>query len=114
MKSDQMHKKPDPQVIDEIVRRIVEAVQPLRIILFGSAARGRMSPHSDLDLLIVVHDGCHTRRVAQFLYFQLRGVGCAKDLIVVQESDVRKHGDNPYLIIRDALRKGKELYRAPS
>ncbi|NOX53317.1 MAG: nucleotidyltransferase domain-containing protein [Planctomycetes bacterium] len=99
-------------VLDEIVRRIVAAVRPLRIILFGSAARGQTGADSDLDLLIVVRDGCHTRQVAQHLYSQLRGIGCAKDLVVVQESDVRKHGDNPYLIIHDALRDGKELYRA--
>jgi hypothetical protein len=31
---------PDPQILDQLVQRIVEAVHPLRIILFGSAARG--------------------------------------------------------------------------
>jgi predicted nucleotidyltransferase len=37
--------------LDELVRRIVEAVNPLRIILFGSAARGEMGPDSDIDVL---------------------------------------------------------------
>ena len=31
----------DQAVLDEIVRRIVDVAQPERIILFGSAARGR-------------------------------------------------------------------------
>ena len=32
---------PDPAVLDELVRRVVDSVHPLRIILFGSAARVR-------------------------------------------------------------------------
>jgi uncharacterized protein len=103
---------PDPQKLDELVRRTVEAVHPLRIILFGSAARGELGPHSDLDVLIVVPDGCHTRRLAQLLYTRLRGLGYPKDLIVVQRSDVERHADNPYLIIHQALQEGRELYRA--
>jgi predicted nucleotidyltransferase len=47
---------PDPAVLQELVRRVVDSVQPLRIILFGSAARGEMGPNSDLDALIVVTD----------------------------------------------------------
>jgi hypothetical protein len=30
---------PDPALLDELVRRVVDSVHPLRIILFGSAAR---------------------------------------------------------------------------
>ena len=33
--------EPDPKVIDDLVRRIVEIVNPLRIILFGSARARR-------------------------------------------------------------------------
>ena len=46
--------KPAQRLLDELVKRTVEAVNPLQIILFGSAARGAMGPHSDLDLLVVV------------------------------------------------------------
>jgi predicted nucleotidyltransferase len=53
---------PDPPIIDERVRRIVEAVHPQRIILFGSAARGEMGPNSDLDVLVIMLDGTHRRR----------------------------------------------------
>ena len=40
------------EILQEIVRRIVAAVRPDRIILFGSAARGKMGPNSDVDLLV--------------------------------------------------------------
>ncbi len=99
-------------LLDEVVKRTVKAVQPLRIILFGSAARGTMGQDSDLDLLVVVPDGVHRRRTAQAVYKSLRGIGFAKDVVVVTESDIREYGDNPSLIIYPALRQGKELYHA--
>ena len=40
-------------LIDEIVRRVLTVCQPVKIILFGSAARGDMGPDSDVDLLVV-------------------------------------------------------------
>ena len=51
--------QPDTRLLEELVQRIVEAVHPLRIILFGSAARGEMGPNSDLDVLVVMPDGIH-------------------------------------------------------
>ncbi len=50
-------------VLDDIVRRVVEIAEPERIILFGSAAREEMGPHSDVDLLIVKAN-VHRRRLA--------------------------------------------------
>jgi predicted nucleotidyltransferase len=48
------------EILQEIVRRIVAAVQPEKIILFGSAARQEMGPDSDLDLLVI--KSCRNRR----------------------------------------------------
>lgn len=103
---------PDRGILDEMVRRIVETVHPLRIILFGSAARGDAGPDSDLDILVVMPDGAHRRRTAQTLYRRLSGLGVSKDIVVVVERDVREHGTNPSLVILPALRDGRELYRA--
>lgn len=104
--------QPDPKKVDELVRRIVEVAHPLRVILFGSAARGEMGPNSDLDVLVVMPDGVHRRKTAQEIYRHLWGFGFAKNIVVVTESDVREYGSNPYLIIKNALEEGKELYHA--
>jgi predicted nucleotidyltransferase len=104
--------KPDERLLDEVVKRTVATAQPVRIILFGSAARGAMGPDSDLDLLVVVRDGVHRRRTAQAIYQSLRGMGIAKDVVVVTESDVRQFGKNPSLVIYPALTQGRELYHA--
>ncbi|MBI2153138.1 MAG: nucleotidyltransferase domain-containing protein [Candidatus Rokubacteria bacterium] len=39
--------------IEDIVKRIAEGYQPLKVILFGSYAYGEPTPDSDIDLLIV-------------------------------------------------------------
>ncbi|MBS3965671.1 MAG: nucleotidyltransferase domain-containing protein [Truepera sp.] len=98
--------------LDELVQRIVETVRPRRILLFGSAARGQMGPNSDLDILVIMPDGIHRRRTAQDIYRGLLGMGIAKDVVVVTESDIRKYGDNPSLVLFPALREGRELYCA--
>jgi predicted nucleotidyltransferase len=102
----------DQETVSRMVARIVQIVRPRRIILFGSAARGQIGPHSDVDLLVVMPDGIHRRRTAQAIYLGLNGVGIAKDIVVVTEADVRMYGDNPSLVLFPALREGREIYRA--
>lgn len=110
--SGSIQKYPNQRLLDEVVRRTVAAARPVRIILFGSAARGAMEPDSDLDLLVVVRDGVHRRRTAQAIYKSLQGIGFAKDVVVATENDVERSGMNPSLVICPALRQGKEIYRA--
>ena len=105
-------KKPDQRVLDELVLRIVETAQPRRIILFGSAALGKMDRDSDIDVLIVMPDGVHRRKTAQTVYRSLRDLGIAKDIVVVTETDIREHHDNRSLVIYPALQEGKEIYSA--
>ena len=102
----------DPEMIEEIVRRVTSAVQPLRVILFGSAARGEMGAESDVDLLIVVPDGTRRRDASRRAFRALTGIGIAKDVIVVTESDVKEFGENPSLVIKPALEEGREVYHA--
>jgi Predicted nucleotidyltransferases len=101
------------EILDDLVQRIVQAVHPRRIILFGSAARGQMGPHSDLDVLVVMPDGTHRRQTARRIYRVLSGLGVSKDIVVVTESDVWQFADEPSLVICPALKEGMELYRAP-
>ena len=42
--------------LDDIVRRLVEALSPRRIIYFGSHAYGEPHADSDLDILVLVRD----------------------------------------------------------
>ena len=101
----------DTHTIDELVRRIVDAVQPLRVVLFGSAARGTAAAESDVDLLIVMPAGTHRRRTAQRLYRELAGVGTSFDLIVATSGDLERQKDNIGLVYYSILREGRTVYR---
>jgi predicted nucleotidyltransferase len=72
----------DP-VLDEIVRRLIEAYQPERIYLFGSRARGDVGADSDYDLMVIVPDDAPPQRHRSRLAYQvLRGTGRAADVVV--------------------------------
>ena len=101
----------DPKVLDEIVQRIVDVAKPQRIILFGSAARGEMGPHSDVDLL-VVKDGERSLDVMKEIYMNLDGVGVAVDALVATSDRVERYRDSHALVFKSALREGRVIYEA--
>ena len=106
------HMQPDAKVIDQLVARIVEVVNPLKIILFGSAARGDMGPDSDLDVLVVMPEGVHRRKTAQHLYREIRGLGVPFDILVTTPEILEKHKDDIGLVYQTILREGKDIYVA--
>ena len=99
------------EILQEIVRRIVAAVQPEKIILFGSAAREEMEPDSDVDLLVVKPCG-HRRRTARKIERSLIGIRIPTDIIVAKPDDIERYKDTIGLIYRPALREGKTIYAA--
>ncbi|HEY71682.1 MAG: nucleotidyltransferase domain-containing protein [Chloroflexi bacterium] len=100
------------QVLDEIVRRIVEVAQPEKIIMFGSAVRGEMGPNSDVDLLVVKSGVSHRGRLVGDIYMKLIGAGQAVDVIVVTPEDIERYRDSIGLVIRPALQEGEVIYAA--
>lgn len=98
-------------ILDDIIWRVVEAAQPERIILFGSAARGEMGPHSDVDLLII-RQGGNSRRLMGQMYRRLHGVGAAVDAVMVSPGDVERYKDSHALVIKPALAEGRVVYDA--
>ena len=100
------------QQMSELVERIVDAVEPIRIILFGSMARGEAGRCNDIDVLVVVREGVHRRKSAQLIYRRLLGFGIPVDVVVATPSDLELYRDSPGLVYREAIREGRELYAA--
>jgi predicted nucleotidyltransferase len=103
---------PNKRLLDEITRRIVASVKPQRVLLFGSAARGRMSKNSDIDMLVVMREPIHRRQTAQKIYRNLHGTGIAVDIIVATEKDLERYGQREGTILKSALQEGRVLYEA--
>src|SRR5437660_383433 len=101
--------KPDPAILADIVKRIVDAAEPEKIVLFGSAARGEMGPDSDLDLLVIKGGRFNRHRVSTAIYRNLSGeIGV--DAVVVTPEEVERYRDTHCLVICPALRDGKVAY----
>jgi predicted nucleotidyltransferase len=101
---------PKQAVIDHLIRRIVGAVHPLHIILFGSAACGDMRLDSDIDVLIVMPEGVHRRRTAPDVHEQLFGFPVPVTVLVATPEDLRQHQDNIALVYHRVVQEGKEIY----
>ena len=101
----------DQAVLAEVIRRIVEVADPEKIILFGSAARGDMTRHSDLDLLIIKEEK-DLRKLTARVYRRLYGVGVSVDLVMVTPQDVERYKDSHALVIKPALREGRVMYES--
>lgn len=104
--------RPEAEVLDDLVERILSVVQATKIILFGSAARGQMGPWSDLDVLVVVPDGTDRLATSRSVYRRLIGLRTAADIVVATEGDLERYGDNFSLVYYPALREGKVIYAA--
>ena len=55
--------KTDALVPPELLDPVVAYLNPRRIILFGSAARGDAGPDSDIDLLVILDDDTPPERL---------------------------------------------------
>ena len=103
----------DQTLIDEIVRRIVAESEPERIILFGSAATGQMTPDSDIDLLILEAappSDILAERVR--LSNALRGLGFGFDVIVMSTERFEESKDIIGGIAFPAFKHGRVIYEA--
>jgi uncharacterized protein len=103
---------PAASILDDIVRRVVHAAQPEKIVLFGSAARGEMGPDSDVDLLVIKGGKFNRRRLVAKIYDELYGAGAAVDVVIVTPDEVQRYRDAPCLAIFPALREGRIIYGA--
>jgi uncharacterized protein len=93
-----------------ITERIVRGFDPLRIILFGSQARGDADAHSDVDLLVVLDHVENKRKTRVAIRDALADLPVCKDVVVTTPDEIGRRGDLVATILRPALREGKVLY----
>jgi uncharacterized protein len=100
-------------LLDEIVRRLVDALRPERIYLFGSHAGGTPNKDSDLDFLIVVPDGMGDPwELAAQGRSSLWGLRVPVDILVFPRQEMEKWTPVKCSLPYTVIKKGKLLYVA--
>lgn len=104
----------DPQEamaqIEAMTQQIVQQFHPLKIILFGSYARGSFTVDSDVDLLVVMEVSGSKRRKAAEIDLALAERTLPLDLIVVTPQEYERYRNVMGHIIYPVVREGKVLY----
>ncbi len=98
------------ELIADMTARITRDFHPLRIILFGSHARGDATSDSDIDLLVVLPEAPNKRQAAIEIRRVLRDLPVSKDIIVTTPDEIARRGDLIGPVLRPALREGIVLY----
>jgi predicted nucleotidyltransferase len=98
------------EALAEIARRIVAALQPEKIILFGSYAHGTPSGDSDVDLLVVMET--IARPADRYLAVSrlLRPRPFPLDILVKTPDEISQALAKSDSFIREIVTKGRVLY----
>ena len=104
------------ELIDEMARRIVAEIDPEKVVLFGSWARGAASEQPDVDFLVVEREpfgANRSRREEAVRIWQcLSEFRVPKDILVYSIGEVDQWKDSRYHVVGRALKEGKVLYES--
>ena len=110
------------EMLDEVIQRLIAAIDPDKIYLFGSYAWGTPHQQSDVDLMIVVPSNNSTdpttstryaasgHRLAVLGHIALTGMPFAKDLIVKSRNDFDLFSGVQGSLTHKVARQGKLIY----
>lgn len=101
----------DAQLIDYVASRIAGEIQPDKIILFGSFARGDANQESDLDLFVIKDTDESSRLIRRKIDRLLWGRRFPLEVIVRTQKEVDQNikAKNPFYL-HHIFKEGKILY----
>jgi predicted nucleotidyltransferase len=104
-----------PELLSEVVCRIVAAVNPDRIILFGSYAHGTPHEYSDLDLFVIKAGRYNRLDVQGEIDGLFWDMSLPMDVLVRTPEQVERELALGNSFIRvQVFQKGKVLYERPT
>ncbi len=101
--------------LPSVVERVVERFDPLKVVLFGSLARGEPNYDSDVDLLVVFDNVEleNKRKLTVDIRRALAEIPVPVDIVVTDVDEIRRRGHLVRPILRPALEEGKVVYERP-
>jgi len=103
---------PTQEKVDLAVKTAVETVQPSRVIIFGSWARGQAKWDSDVDLAVVLPDSAESvlAEIRQRLRRELSEVPMTIDLVLATEGHLAQFRESVNSIYYNIVKDGKVAY----
>jgi len=98
------------KTIQEAVELLRKAANPVKIILFGSYARGDIKESSDLDFLVVEKEIKARRMETVRLRDVLSPLRIPVDVLVISEKTYEEWKDTPGTVIYEAALEGRVVY----
>lgn len=100
-------------LLQEITKRIVTALQPEQVILFGSYAEGRATEDSDLDLLVVTAQPMSRREQEARTQGLFRDILLPIQIITISRQEFEETRDVIGGIAHPATKYGRVIYERP-
>ena len=100
------------ETLSKVRERLVDGFAPNRIIIFGSQARGIADNRSDVDILVVCSFEGKRRHLMLEMDRALRGLGLARDIMILTPEEFELDRHIPGTIARPAWKEGKVLYES--
>jgi predicted nucleotidyltransferase len=104
-------KEISPAMLEEVTGRIVDAVHPEKIVLFGSHVWGRPTEDSDVDLMVIVERSTQPGyRLARDIYRSLRGLRVPVEVVVRTRDEMKRGLAVKTSLERRVLEEGRVLH----
>jgi uncharacterized protein len=96
--------------IQKLVDKIVHRMEPEKVLIFGSYAKGTATAKSDLDLFVVKDTHLPMRERSKDISSILAGLLIRVDVHVYTPEEVEEYGNEEYSFVNSILKTGKVVY----
>lgn len=98
--------------IDDVVSQIIHQVHPHKVILFGSYAKGKPNPESDVDILVIMPSSLSEPEQALQICRQLE-YNFGLDLMVITPQRLSQRLEWGDSFLKEVMATGETLYESP-
>lgn len=96
--------------IKKVAEQLGIASNAVRVILFGSYARGDAGNNSDVDFMVITDSDLPRYKRSRDLYKMFRPYPFGMDILVYTPLEIENAKKSPVSFVSNILREGKTLY----
>lgn len=107
-------RRPVTETVPVALDRIVQALDPEKVILFGSYSYGTPTPDSDIDLLIIIGTEAASAERSWAVSRLLLPRAFPVDILVKTPDEIRSSLEAGDFFIREIVARGRVMYERPN